>query len=166
MEKRHSAVDIEIIEGAVQRLRDALGVPDERLHLRLAEVASRRAGEAAAESLHTGYAKALISRAQNEARSFEYNCAHRGQLVLDGLLLVLVVVVIAENCDHRDLDLLQLRGKNLRLGKSTDSRQVSGEEQNISALVCLGKTDATDAVLADMNVAHSRNPDHRLMSVM
>jgi hypothetical protein len=135
---------------------------DERLHLRLAEVAAALAGEPAAEALHPRHAQPLAPGVQDHALALQDVQAVLAQHRRDLVLLVAVVVVVAEHGDDRHGQLGELVGDDVRLLDGAVPGQVTGEQEHVGVApeVFQRGAQAPAGVLAQMDVPDGGDPDH------
>src|SRR5438105_2258783 len=95
--ERHPDVGVEAGEGHLQRCREVLGVPNERLHLGLPEVAPTRADEAAPESLRSRDPQATAAGLDYRGLSFQHFDTGFLEDFADFGLPVGLVVVVAQH---------------------------------------------------------------------
>jgi hypothetical protein len=100
--------------------------------------------KAAAESLGAGDANAGAIDIDGRGLAFEDPHARVLEDPPDLVLMVGVVVMVAEHGHDRDLHATQLVGKDLDLLRSTASREVTGEQQDVGAVVKMLEAGAED----------------------
>jgi hypothetical protein len=137
-------------------------VADERLHLRFAEVAAVGAPKAAAESLRAGDTDPNPIDIDDRRLTFEDPHARVLEDPPDLVLTPGVVVMVAEHGDHRNPHPAQLVGKDLDFLRSTASRQVTGEEEEVGAVVKMLEAGAEDFLrtVAVVEIANGGDADH------
>jgi hypothetical protein len=91
------------------------GVTGEVLHLRFAEHAGAFAGESTAETLDTRHTEDLSVDVERDRVTLQHGGPPRSQHLGDIGIGVAVVVVIAEHRHHRDTQVGELVGNDLRL---------------------------------------------------
>ena len=91
-------------------------MPDEGLHLRLAELARPAVREASAEPLAAGHAQPSAGQVEFHSGPVEHDHPGLPQQIGDLLFAVALVVVVAEHCHHRNAEIRELRGDHLGLG--------------------------------------------------
>ena len=145
-----------------------LGVLDERFHLPLTEGRAAFAGEPAAESLHTGHSELAATGMQHFRAAFEHFDTRITEQRCDLFLSVAVVIVVAEHREHRDVEVTELFGDDLRLVDPAVPGEVASEQQYIGPLGNAGQRGAQRAldVRRQVYVPDGRDPHaHRSSSL-
>src|SRR6185295_17966432 len=99
----------------VQPRRDALGVTDEGLHLRLAKGAAASASKTAAEAFRAGNAERRFIEFKRRAFAFEHHRAGALQLLAHAVMVIAMVIVITKYDNHGNLHDGEFFGQRARL---------------------------------------------------
>ena len=134
MEQGDPEVGLESPQRPLEPVGQHLGVADERLHLRFAEVTAVRATKAAAKSLGAGDADPNAVDIERDRLPFEHPDVGVLQNPAHLLLAPGVIVVVAKDGDRRDGQAAQLVGQDRDLLRAAAAGQVTGEEQKVGAV--------------------------------
>src|SRR5581483_8627878 len=149
-----------------QRMSEAVGqpprVPDELLHLRLAELRRAPAGEPAAEPLAAGHAEPAAGQVQLDPGALEHVDAGQPQHPGDVRLLVALVVMVAQHRDDGHADVAELLGDDLGLRHRAVLGEIAGQQQRVGLLAeaVQMRPDGTADVRTEVHIAHGGYPDH------
>src|SRR5579864_9292598 len=162
VQQRDFKIDVQAAQGVFQAGREFFRMAHEGLHLRLTEVRPMGATEAATEALGSGHADPRAVDLHRRRLALEHPGAGVLEHLADLVFLVGLVVMVAQDRDHRDAQLAQIASEDLDLIRATAAGEVTGKHQQVGAVGQMLQARPQDAGRADavVQVADGGDPNH------
>src|SRR5438552_11098834 len=162
MKQGNAQVGFQVRQGPLQPVRQHFRVSDERLHLRLAEIAGMGSPKATPETLGARDPDPGAVDVQRYRLTFQYRHANAFEDPPDFLFAVGVVVVVAKHGNHRNWQAAQVVGQNPDLFRSTAARQLAGQQAGSGpgGEVQQARTAVVLGACAVVKIADGRDPYH------